>query len=111
MSVVFITAAFPILNCLASFLRAQQSGTDFSIRWKWDDGDVAIWDNRTNSHSAIYEDVGVSRRHAVRVAATGETPVLTEEGKSREEEVFRARGWKVERGVRKGERRAAGYKD
>ncbi len=45
---------------------ARSSASDFSVRFKWNAGDVAIWDNRTNIHSAIYEDVGVSRRHAIR---------------------------------------------
>ncbi|PWN53666.1 TauD-domain-containing protein [Violaceomyces palustris] len=87
------------------------SATDFSVRFKWNAGDVAIWDNRTNIHTAVLEDVGVSRRHAVRVAATGEIPRDSVDGKSREEEIFRARGYKIERQVQRGLRRQAGYKD
>ncbi|EPQ32442.1 uncharacterized protein PFL1_00638 [Pseudozyma flocculosa PF-1] len=97
---------------LVSFLSQHvATATDFSVRFKWNAGDVAIWDNRTNNHTAVIEDIGVSRRHAVRVAVRGEIPRDSAEGKSREEEFFRQRGYKVDRNVQKGQRRQAGYKD
>ncbi|SAM84736.1 related to JLP1-Fe(II)-dependent sulfonate/alpha-ketoglutarate dioxygenase [Ustilago bromivora] len=97
---------------LIAFLTNHVStASDFSVRFKWNAGDVAIWDNRTNIHSAIYEDVGVSRRHAIRVAVRGEIPQDSEDGTSREEEYYKARGFKVDKTVAKGQRRQAGYKD
>ena len=97
---------------LINFLSAHvASATDFSVRFKWNDGDVAIWDNRTNVHSAIIEDVGVSRRHAVRVAVQAEVPYFDEKGTSREEEIYRALGYEIDQAVQKGTRRQAGYKD
>ncbi len=101
-----------VSDYLVNFLTQHVStASDFSVRFKWNAGDVAIWDNRTNIHSAIYEDVGVSRRHAIRVATRGEIPKDSEDGTSREEEYYKARGFKVEKSIAKGQRRQAGYKD
>ncbi len=43
------------------------------VRWKWETGDVAIWDNRCTMHYALL-DFGVSRRRLLRVALEGEQP-------------------------------------
>ncbi|KAJ5647830.1 hypothetical protein N7490_004202 [Penicillium lividum] len=55
-------------------------------RFQWNKGDVAIWDNRTTNHTATY-GFTPHRRHAVRVAAQAERPVLKASGKSQEDEV------------------------
>lgn len=55
-------------------------------RFQWNKNDVAIWDNRTTNHSATY-GFTPHRRHAVRVAAQAERPILKESGKSQEDEV------------------------
>lgn len=55
-------------------------------RFQWNVGDVAIWDNRTTNHTATY-GFTPHRRHAVRVAAQAERPVLDAAGKSQEEEL------------------------
>ena len=97
---------------LVQFLTNHVStASDFSVRFKWNAGDVAIWDNRTNIHSAIYEDIGVSRRHAIRVAVRGEIPKDSEDGTSREEEYYKSKGFQVDRTLYKGQRRQSGYKD
>jgi len=44
------------------------------VRWKWEVGDVAFWDNRCTMHYALL-DFGTSRRRMLRVALDGETPV------------------------------------
>jgi alpha-ketoglutarate-dependent sulfate ester dioxygenase len=43
------------------------------VRWQWEVGDVAIWDNRATQHYAIY-DYGDDRRRMQRVTTQG-TPV------------------------------------
>jgi taurine dioxygenase len=43
------------------------------VRWNWQVGDVAIWDNRATQHYAIY-DYGTERRRMQRVTTQG-TPI------------------------------------
>ena len=44
------------------------------VRWKWEAGDVALWDNRCTMHYALL-DFGASRRRMLRVALEGDRPV------------------------------------
>jgi alpha-ketoglutarate-dependent taurine dioxygenase len=44
------------------------------VRWKWEPGDVAFWDNRCTMHYALL-DFGTDRRRMLRVALAGERPV------------------------------------
>lgn len=44
------------------------------VRWKWEAGDVAFWDNRCTMHYAML-DFGTARRRMLRVALEGEKPV------------------------------------
>lgn len=44
------------------------------VRWKWEPGDVAFWDNRCTMHYALL-DFGTERRRMLRVALVGERPV------------------------------------
>jgi taurine dioxygenase len=44
------------------------------VRWKWEPGDVAFWDNRCTMHYALL-DFGADRRRMLRVALEGEKPV------------------------------------
>jgi taurine dioxygenase len=44
------------------------------VRWKWEAGDVAFWDNRCTMHYALL-DFGADRRRMLRVALEGERPV------------------------------------
>jgi alpha-ketoglutarate-dependent taurine dioxygenase len=45
-----------------------------TVRWRWQTGDVAIWDNRATQHRAI-ADFGLQRRHLRRVTVQGDVPV------------------------------------
>jgi alpha-ketoglutarate-dependent taurine dioxygenase len=46
---------------------------DFNLRWRWSEGDVALWDNRVVQHYAVpdYEDERVMQRIIIK----GERPV------------------------------------
>ena len=44
------------------------------VRWKWETGDVAFWDNRCTMHYALL-DFGTDRRRMLRVALEGERPM------------------------------------
>jgi alpha-ketoglutarate-dependent taurine dioxygenase len=44
------------------------------VRWKWETGDVAFWDNRCTMHYALL-DFGTDRRRMLRVALGGDRPV------------------------------------
>jgi len=45
-----------------------------TIRWNWEAGDVAIWDNRATQHRAI-DDYGEQYRLMHRVTVMGDVPV------------------------------------
>jgi len=45
-----------------------------TVRWKWREGDLAIWDNRATQHYAIF-DYGSAHRRGERVTVAGTVPV------------------------------------
>lgn len=45
-----------------------------TVRWHWQPGDVAIWDNRATQHRAI-ADFGKQPRHLRRATVAGDVPV------------------------------------
>ena len=45
-----------------------------TVRWDWQPGDVAIWDNRTTQHYAI-ADYDEQYRRLTRVTLAGDVPV------------------------------------
>ena len=46
------------------------------MRFHWQAGDIAFWDNRATQHYAV-DDYAPHRRIAERVAIAGDRPVLT----------------------------------
>jgi taurine dioxygenase len=46
---------------------------DFSLRWRWTENDVALWDNRTVQHYAVPDYEG--ERVMQRVVLAGERPL------------------------------------
>jgi len=44
------------------------------VRWRWEPGDVAFWDNRATQHRAV-SDFGLQRRTLRRATVHGEVPV------------------------------------
>ncbi|HWC38707.1 MAG TPA: TauD/TfdA family dioxygenase, partial [Acidimicrobiales bacterium] len=45
-----------------------------TVRWRWQVGDLAIWDNRATQHYAIH-DYGTAHRRGERVTVAGPVPV------------------------------------
>jgi taurine dioxygenase len=45
-----------------------------TVRWRWQQGDVVIWDNRATQHYAI-NDYGDAKRVVRRVTLAGDVPV------------------------------------
>lgn len=74
-------------NCFA-----QQ--TDATIRWRWEAGDVALWDNRMVNHSATF-DAYPSSRHGMRVTPHAEKPLSVEDYES--QYGLKAKDWIQER--------------
>jgi taurine dioxygenase len=60
-------------DALLAFLFRHQSQPEFQCRWRWQAGDVAIWDNRATHHYAI-ADYGDAPRTIHRVTLEGESP-------------------------------------
>ncbi|WP_127532700.1 TauD/TfdA dioxygenase family protein [Paenibacillus kobensis] len=53
-----------------------------TVRWRWQEGDVAIWDNRATQHYAV-NDYGHQHRVVRRVTLAGSVPVGIDGRKSR----------------------------
>ncbi|TVZ74967.1 TauD/TfdA dioxygenase family protein [Rhizobium mongolense] len=59
-----------LFELFESHITAQEN----TVRWKWNRGDVAIWDNRATMHCAT-KDYGDQRRIVRRATVEGEVPV------------------------------------
>jgi alpha-ketoglutarate-dependent taurine dioxygenase len=55
-------------------LQDYATAPEHTVRWKWQVGDLVMWDNRATQHYAIY-DYGTAHRRAERVTVTGDVPV------------------------------------
>jgi len=53
-----------------------------TVRWRWQEGDVAIWDNRATQHYAI-NDYGDQHRVMRRATVAGDAPVAVDGQRSR----------------------------
>jgi taurine dioxygenase len=61
-------------DALLRFLFAHSIRPEFSIRWRWQENDVAFWDNRITQHYAV-DDYRPARRVMHRATILGDTPV------------------------------------
>ncbi|CAO3645192.1 unnamed protein product [Cunninghamella blakesleeana] len=77
-----------LLQLLYSHL---SGGYDFQVRFKWEEGSVAVWDNRVTSHSPVYDYFNEGRRFGYRVTPQGEKPYFDPNSKSRKEALAEAR--------------------
>lgn len=53
-----------------------------TVRWRWEEGDVVIWDNRATQHVAV-NDYGRQHRIVRRVTLAGDIPVSAQGERSR----------------------------
>jgi taurine dioxygenase len=60
-------------RALLDFLFKHQSRPEFSVRWRWQEGDVAFWDNRSTIHYAV-DDYRPARRIMHRATILGDRP-------------------------------------
>ncbi|MFB6348517.1 taurine dioxygenase [Moraxella sp. ZJ142] len=58
---------------LLSFLTQHAVKEEFHLRWQWQEGDVAIWDNRSTQHKALF-DYGDAHRIMHRATVNGDEP-------------------------------------
>ncbi|MNO39216.1 putative dioxygenase [compost metagenome] len=59
---------------LFTVLQGHVTRLENTVRWRWQAGDVAIWDNRATQHYAV-DDYGTQPRVVRRVTLAGEVPV------------------------------------
>lgn len=53
-----------------------------TVRWRWAEGDIAIWDNRATQHYAV-NDYGDAHRVVRRITVRGDVPVSVDGQRSR----------------------------
>lgn len=59
---------------LFNLLQGHVTRLENTMRWRWNTGDVAIWDNRATQHYAV-DDYGTQERIVRRVTLKGDVPV------------------------------------
>lgn len=74
---------------LSYLFTLQHQSHDAQVRYKWSPNDVAIWDNRSATHSATFDADPSFPRAGDRVVVVGETPYFDPESTGRKE--WRAR--------------------
>ncbi|MCW2845827.1 MAG: dioxygenase [Nocardioides sp.] len=69
-------------SALFQLLQNRVTKLENTIRWTWQEGDVAMWDNRATQHYAV-ADFDNHRREVRRVTIAGEVPVAVDGRRSR----------------------------
>lgn len=81
-SILFVNEGFTTRICeleefesdqLLSYLFEHATQEKFHLRWQWQEGDVAIWDNQCTQHRALF-DYGAAHRVMHRATILGEQP-------------------------------------
>jgi taurine dioxygenase len=63
----------PGASMLLNYLTSQASIPDYQVRWAWQPGDVAVWDNRSTQHYAV-NDYWPAPRKMERAGIVGDIP-------------------------------------
>ena len=61
------------MSSLLQYLISQAAIPEYQVRWRWQSGDVAIWDNRCTQHYAVM-DYPPCHRKMERAGIQGDTP-------------------------------------
>jgi alpha-ketoglutarate-dependent taurine dioxygenase len=59
---------------LIGLIQEQVTQVENTVRWRWSEGDVAIWDNRATQHRVVH-DFGDQPRRLHRVTVAGDVPI------------------------------------
>jgi sulfonate dioxygenase len=78
------------------FVQHLEGAADHQVRWKWEVGSVAMWDNRISAHRVIPGKYKENRR-GVRTTVFGERPYFDPESIGREEEEEKIAGERGEK--------------
>lgn len=68
-------------RALLDRLFAHATRKEYSVRWRWQEGDVVIWDNRITQHKASF-DYGDAHRIMHRATVNGDVPFYREDAQS-----------------------------
>jgi taurine dioxygenase len=60
-------------DALLDYLYAHMTRQEFLVRYRWDEGDLGFWDNRSTMHHAV-SDYGTAHRVIQRVTIQGDRP-------------------------------------
>ena len=60
-------------DAILQFLYRHMSTPEYVVRYRWEEGDLGFWDNRTTMHYAIH-DYGSAHRVIQRVTIRGDKP-------------------------------------
>ncbi|MBA3653612.1 MAG: TauD/TfdA family dioxygenase, partial [Actinobacteria bacterium] len=61
-------------DALLDVIQEMATRPEAMMRWRWQTGDLAFWDNRCTMHYAL-RDFGTAPRRMIRVALEGDRPV------------------------------------
>jgi alpha-ketoglutarate-dependent sulfate ester dioxygenase len=61
-------------SAIFQLLQNRVTKLENTVRWSWQEGDVAVWDNRATQHYAV-ADFDTHRREVRRVTVAGDVPV------------------------------------
>jgi taurine dioxygenase len=61
-------------DALLDLVQETATRPEAMLRWRWEQGDLAFWDNRCTMHYAL-RDFGAAPRRMIRVALEGDRPV------------------------------------
>ncbi|KIV93490.1 hypothetical protein PV10_04701 [Exophiala mesophila] len=81
--------AIHTLNFLREHLHAAD---DLTVRWKWEPGSVAFWDNRVVAHKAVPGGYDPTLREGKRTAVYGEKPFYDPNSESLSQRIARVGG-------------------